>query len=70
MESSKTIAHEIGGIQNDALRFGLQGVKSDLVGSHPVESLYETVISFPSLSIAILYNVEKWTGSFNLSCPI
>ncbi|KAG6602566.1 Cyclin-B1-2, partial [Cucurbita argyrosperma subsp. sororia] len=42
MESSKTIAHEIGGIQNDALRFGLQGVKSDLVGSHPVESLYET----------------------------
>ncbi|XP_008459455.1 cyclin-B1-2 [Cucumis melo] len=42
MDSSKAIPHEIGGIQNDALRFGLQGVKSDLVGSHPVESLYET----------------------------
>eukprot|EP00262_Sarcandra_glabra_P010094 TRINITY_DN24989_c0_g1_i1.p1 TRINITY_DN24989_c0_g1~~TRINITY_DN24989_c0_g1_i1.p1 ORF type:complete len:165 (-),score=24.34 TRINITY_DN24989_c0_g1_i1:228-653(-) len=42
MEASKTIAHELGGIQNDALRFGLQGVKSDIVGSHPLQSLSES----------------------------
>ncbi|KAJ8751891.1 hypothetical protein K2173_026103 [Erythroxylum novogranatense] len=38
----KAIAHEIGGIQNDALRFGLHGVKSDLVGTHPLETSYQT----------------------------
>ncbi|KAK6927976.1 Proteasome maturation factor Ump1 [Dillenia turbinata] len=38
MEETKTIAHEIGGIQNDALRFGLYGVKSDLIDSHPLQS--------------------------------
>ncbi|KAF2313750.1 hypothetical protein P3X46_029554 [Hevea brasiliensis] len=42
MEAPKTIAHEIGGIQNDALRFGLHGVKSDLVGAHPLESTYQS----------------------------
>lgn len=42
MEAQKTIAHEIGGIQNDALRFGLHGVKSDIVGSHPLESAYQS----------------------------
>ncbi|KAF8399177.1 hypothetical protein HHK36_015042 [Tetracentron sinense] len=42
MENSKTIAHEIGGIQNDALRFGLQGVKSEIVGSHPFQSAHES----------------------------
>ncbi|XP_010528461.1 PREDICTED: cyclin-B1-2 [Tarenaya hassleriana] len=42
MESSKKIAHEIGGVKNDALRFGLHGVKSDIVGSHPLESAYES----------------------------
>ncbi|KAF8378485.1 hypothetical protein HHK36_029827 [Tetracentron sinense] len=41
MEGSKTIAHEIGGI--DALRFGLQGVRSDIVGSHPLQSAQESV---------------------------
>ncbi|PPR85873.1 hypothetical protein GOBAR_AA34819 [Gossypium barbadense] len=44
MEAPKTIQHEIGGVQNDALRFGLHGVKSDLVGSHPLQSAYESVI--------------------------
>ncbi|ESQ28789.1 hypothetical protein EUTSA_v10019303mg [Eutrema salsugineum] len=42
MESPKKIAHEIGGVKNDALRFGLHGVKSDIVGSHPLESSYES----------------------------
>ncbi|KAJ9682942.1 hypothetical protein PVL29_018794 [Vitis rotundifolia] len=42
MEAPKTIAHEIGGVRNDALRFGLQGVKSDIVGSHPLESAYQS----------------------------
>ncbi|TXG66470.1 hypothetical protein EZV62_007745 [Acer yangbiense] len=42
MEAAKAIAHEIGGLQNDALRFGLQGVKSDIVGSHPLETSYQS----------------------------
>ncbi|KAK9271845.1 hypothetical protein L1049_002210 [Liquidambar formosana] len=42
MEAPKTIAHQIGGVQNDALRFGLQGVKSDIIGSHPLESEYQS----------------------------
>ncbi|OWM84673.1 cyclin-B1-2 [Punica granatum] len=42
MEDSKVIAHEIGGVQNDALRFGLHGVKGDIVGSHPLESSYQS----------------------------
>ncbi|CAN6574509.1 unnamed protein product [Malus baccata var. baccata] len=42
MEAPKTIEHQIGGIQNDALRFGLHGVKSDLVGAHPLESALES----------------------------
>lgn len=42
MEAQKTIAHEIGGLRNDALRFGLHGVKSDIVGSHPLESAYQS----------------------------
>ncbi|PON93511.1 Proteasome maturation factor UMP [Trema orientale] len=42
MEAPKTIAHEIGGVQNDALRFGLNGVKSDIVGSHPLESAFQS----------------------------
>ncbi|XP_019421077.1 PREDICTED: cyclin-B1-2-like [Lupinus angustifolius] len=42
-EAPKVIAHQIGGLQNDAFRFGLQGVKSDIVGSHPLESAYKSV---------------------------
>ncbi|GLT41175.1 hypothetical protein SLA2020_152590 [Shorea laevis] len=42
MEAPKLIQHEIGGIQKDSLRFGLNGVKSDLVGSHPLEIAYES----------------------------
>ncbi|KAF4353273.1 hypothetical protein G4B88_028464 [Cannabis sativa] len=44
MEAPKTIAHEIGGLQNDALRFGLNGVKSDIVGSHPIETACQSAI--------------------------
>ncbi|KAB2601836.1 cyclin-B1-2-like [Pyrus ussuriensis x Pyrus communis] len=42
MEAPKTMEHKIGGIQKDALRFELQGVKSDLVGAHPLESALES----------------------------
>uniref|UniRef100_A0A5B7BCL3 Putative cyclin-B1-2 n=1 Tax=Davidia involucrata TaxID=16924 RepID=A0A5B7BCL3_DAVIN len=42
METPKTIAHEIGGVQSDALRFGLKGVKSDIVESHPLQSAYHS----------------------------
>ena len=58
MEASKTIQHEIGGVQNDALRFGLDGVKSDLVGSHPLQSAYESVIS-PSPPFVLRENARK-----------
>ncbi|XAR51560.1 hypothetical protein NMG60_11006221 [Bertholletia excelsa] len=40
--TGKAIAHEIGGVQNDTLRFGLHSVKSEIVGSHPLESAYQT----------------------------
>ncbi|CAL1390734.1 unnamed protein product [Linum trigynum] len=43
-EAPKTLAHQIGGIQNDALRFGLHGVKSDLVGSHPLDVAHRSTI--------------------------
>lgn len=55
MEAPKTIAHEIGGGRADALRFGLQGVKSDIVGSHPLESASQSVIPLsPLLVLAML----------------
>ncbi|KAK1268415.1 Cyclin-B1-2 [Acorus gramineus] len=41
--SSKSIAHEIGGGEIDALRFGLNGVKSDIIASHPLQSLHESI---------------------------
>ena len=42
MEASKSIPHEIGGVRSDAFRFGLHGVKSDIVGSHPLQSSYHS----------------------------
>ncbi|CAI9763330.1 unnamed protein product [Fraxinus pennsylvanica] len=42
MESPKTIPHEIGGLRNDPLRNGLHGVKSDIIGSHPLQSSYQS----------------------------
>lgn len=40
--AAKSIAHDVSS-NIDALRFGLEGVKGDIVGSHPLESLRETV---------------------------
>ncbi|WOH10694.1 hypothetical protein DCAR_0730164 [Daucus carota subsp. sativus] len=42
MEDTKIIEQGIGELKNDQLRFGLQGVKSDIVGSHPLESSYHS----------------------------
>ncbi|KAF7130807.1 hypothetical protein RHSIM_Rhsim10G0064100 [Rhododendron simsii] len=45
MEASNTensIAHEIGGLQNDTLRFGLHSVKGEITGSHPLQSAYQS----------------------------
>lgn len=53
-ETSKSIAHQIGGVQNDALRFGLHGVKSDIVGSHPLQSSLESVIS-----LSLLFSISS-----------
>ncbi|GMH20677.1 hypothetical protein Nepgr_022518 [Nepenthes gracilis] len=46
MEATKTIAPEIGGIQNNALRFVLQGVKGDTVEFHPLQSAYNSADMF------------------------
>lgn len=59
MDSEKKIAHEIGGMKNDALRFGLHGVKSDIIGSHPLESAYESVINQFTISFFPLLNLEE-----------
>jgi proteasome maturation protein len=53
-EASKTIAHQIGGVQTDSLRFGLPGVKSDIIGAHPLESSLQSVII--SLFHSFLFN--------------
>ncbi|KAI4366741.1 hypothetical protein MLD38_022580 [Melastoma candidum] len=41
-ETKRSVVQEAGAIERDALRFGLQGVKSDLVGSHPLQSSYHS----------------------------
>ncbi|KAF6143820.1 hypothetical protein GIB67_016741 [Kingdonia uniflora] len=41
-ESKKKISHEVAGVQNDALRFGLNGVRSQIIGDHPVQTIYES----------------------------
>ncbi|KAF5205378.1 Cyclin-b1-2 [Thalictrum thalictroides] len=38
VSQKKAIAHEVGGVKNDALRFGLHGVKSDILDVHPLQS--------------------------------
>ncbi|KAL6994068.1 hypothetical protein U1Q18_012173 [Sarracenia purpurea var. burkii] len=42
VKREKIIEHEIGGLQNDTLRFGLPSVKSEIVGSHPLQSAYQS----------------------------
>ncbi|KAM1484074.1 hypothetical protein TB2_035306 [Malus domestica] len=42
MEAPKTMEHQIGGIPNDALRFRLHVIKSNLVASLPLESALES----------------------------
>ncbi|KAJ4833249.1 hypothetical protein Tsubulata_005082 [Turnera subulata] len=38
----KSIEVDVCRIEQDPLRYGLHGVKSDIVGSHPLESAYAT----------------------------
>ncbi|CAA7408511.1 unnamed protein product [Spirodela intermedia] len=40
--SKNSIPNDVTGIQNDALRFGLSGVKSEIVGVHPLQPLMES----------------------------
>ncbi|XP_052203916.1 cyclin-B1-2 [Diospyros lotus] len=42
VKREKTIGHEIGGVQNDTLRFGLHSVKNEIVGDHPLQSAYHS----------------------------
>ncbi|KAK3004119.1 hypothetical protein RJ639_020110, partial [Escallonia herrerae] len=55
MEAPKTIEHQIGGMKNDALRFGLHGVKSDIVGSHPLESATHHASSLSTIPFCVPY---------------
>ncbi|KAB2611549.1 cyclin-B1-2-like [Pyrus ussuriensis x Pyrus communis] len=41
IEALKTMKHQIVGIQNNALWFGLHSDKSDLIGTHPLKSALE-----------------------------
>lgn len=59
MESQKKIAHEIGGMKNDALRFGLHGVKSDILRSHPLETAYESVINHFTIFFFFFIDIEE-----------
>ncbi|CAO2827102.1 cyclin-B1-2-like [Amaranthus tricolor] len=43
-EGMKAIPHQIGGNNNDALRFGFHGVKSDILEPHPLQSAYNSAI--------------------------
>jgi len=52
--ASKYIPHQIGGLQNDSFRFGLDGVKSDIVGSHPLQSSLQSVISLNPIYLSSL----------------
>ncbi|KAK2992295.1 hypothetical protein RJ640_020288 [Escallonia rubra] len=58
MEAPKTIEHQIGGMKNDALRFGLYGVKSDIVGSHPLESATHHASSLSTIPVCVPYVCE------------
>lgn len=43
--SKSEISHDVEKVERDALRFGLHGVKSDVVGAHPLQSLLHSVFS-------------------------
>lgn len=47
MDSGKTIS--LGGRVDDPLRYGIHGVKSDIIEPHPLESAYHSVIFFYDL---------------------
>lgn len=56
--ASGSIKHDVTS-NGDTLRFGLDSVKGEIVGSHPFESLHENVmrsLSF-SLSLSVLDNL-------------
>ncbi|KAL5722296.1 hypothetical protein ACHQM5_005834 [Ranunculus cassubicifolius] len=40
--SKQTIEHEIGGVRADAMRFGLHGVKADILEVHPFQSAHQS----------------------------
>ncbi|XP_068642413.1 cyclin-B1-2-like [Aristolochia californica] len=42
MDATKSIHHSVSEIQSDALRFGLQGVKSDILACHPLQFFRES----------------------------
>ncbi|KAJ6330049.1 hypothetical protein OIU76_008808 [Salix suchowensis] len=42
MEAPKTIEHQIGEV-HDSLRFGLDAKRGDIIGSHPLESVFLSV---------------------------
>ena len=51
----KAIPHQIGGNNNDALRFGFHGVKSDILEPHPLQSAYNSVSFYLFLSSLSLF---------------
>ena len=63
MEIAKdSIQNDVTGIQNDALRFGLSGVKSDISAVHPLQSLMKSVIPLFHGNIVSSFSCH---GNFN-----
>lgn len=55
MEEVKTITQEIGEPKYDTLRFGLQSVKGEIIGSHPLESAFHTVFPLAFVSFGFSF---------------
>ncbi|KAK8914089.1 Cyclin-B1-2 [Platanthera zijinensis] len=66
--AGKSISHDVSS-NIDALRFGLEGVKGDIVGSHPLESLRETATKNLEGKKRIITDLT-YGSSFNLKMDL
>ncbi|XP_020578853.1 cyclin-B1-2-like [Phalaenopsis equestris] len=66
--ASKSIAHDVAAYQ-DTLRFGLEGVKREIVGSHPLETLRETAMKDLEEKKRLITDVT-YGSAFNLKMDL
>lgn len=72
MAAQNKISHQVGEFQNDVFRFDIHGVKSDIVGSHPLETLCQSVkfssfLLFPFNSHYFPLNSIKYYSRISLA---